>query len=322
MKPSSPKNPAPPSAQWSVSVKADARLLPFLLEYRKDLKRTGVKQLLKFGSVTVNGSVVTSHLWRLKPGDRVGFLTKKVTGAIRAKSQLPFRIIHEEERFWVVDKPAGLLTIATEQEEENTLYWKLTDYAREVGGPNARVFVVHRIDRDTSGLVVFARNLETKLHLQKNWDRSLKKYLAVVEGVPVRKEATLRGRLAENRAGHVYAPRDHRRGRDSKPDSKKEGKFCVTRYKLIASTGRYSLLDITLGTGRKNQIRAHLSEHHHPVAGDFKYGAKSSPLKRLGLHACRLEFNHPEHNRRIKFTSPAPPDFSALFPRKDKTPAA
>lgn len=283
-----------------LSVTADSPLLEYLLRHLPQ-KRTNVKQLLKFGSVRVNGEVVTSHKHPLKPGDRVDFLGKKEAAALRAKKESELDIVHEDEDVLVVNKPAGLLTISTESEKERTLYFELTAYVRSQGNDERkRVFVVHRLDRDTSGLIVFAKNIKAKLFLQQNWKKAVKNYYAVVEGEPKVKEGRIRSSLAEDKFRRVF-----KTGRTGAKES-------ATQYKVIATNGRYSLLDLKLETGRKNQIRVHLADEGTPVAGDEKYGAQSDPLKRMALHAYYLSFPHPSTEKMMSFEREAPENFRKL----------
>lgn len=282
-----------------LTVDENAPLLDYLLRKLAPLNRTRIKQTLKFGSVRVNGTIVTSHAHELKPGDRIDFLGKKEAADERAKKAARFEIVHEDSDVIVVNKPAGLLTIATEKEQRRTLYYELTAYERRKDARN-RVFVVHRLDRDTSGLVVFAKNVKAKVTLQADWKKAVKRYTAVAEGALTPKEGRMRSALAEDKFKRVY-----RSGEKSAKDS-------VTHYNVLASNGRYSLLELRLETGRKNQIRVHLADKGNPVAGDSKYGAQSDPLGRLALHASYLSFPHPSTGKTLSFDLKAPESFARL----------
>ena len=274
-------------------------LLTYLLKELPTLKRTRVKQMLKFGSVLVNGEIVTSHSHPLKKSDLITFTGKKEAAATRAKARLPFRIVHEDDEVVVVDKPAGLLTVSTESEKEYTLYFAVTAYQRSLR-EDGRVFIVHRLDRDTSGLLVLAKSMKSKVFLQGNWEQAIKKYTAVVEGRPRADQGMIRSSLAEDKFKRVY--KSNARG----------AKESVTHYQVLASNNEYSLLELRLGTGRKNQIRVHLADSGHPVAGDYKYGAATDPLGRMALHASFLSFPHPSGEETLSFTAEAPRDFAAL----------
>ena len=211
-------------------------------------------------------------------------------------------ILHEDRDVIVITKAAGLLTIATDGERERTAHAALMDYVRK-GNPKSphRVFIVHRLDRDTSGLLVFARTEEAKLRLQAAWPEVEKTYLAVVEGTPPKEEDTLSSYLAENSVGRVYETRDP-----------KEGKLSHTRYRVRERRGERTVLEISLLTGRKNQIRVHLASIGCPIVGDAKYGRADRKSKRLALHSWRLAFPHPWDGRRMEFETPPPSSFLAL----------
>lgn len=215
-------------------------------------------------------------------------------------------ILHEDASILVVDKAAGLLTVSSASEREKTAYFLLNDYVRK-GQAKARkrVFIVHRLDRETSGLLVFAKSEAAKASLQANWQDFSKTYLAVVEGRPKPAQGEIRSFLAENDAHQVY----------STPRAA-DGKEARTAYKVLRSSARFSLLEIGLLTGRKNQIRVHMSEAGHPVAGDRRYGARQAGLKRLCLHSASLSFTHPESGEALRFEAPMPPYFGALVPAR------
>lgn len=283
-----------------LAVKEDTPLLSFLFRNLPDLKKTKVKQILKHGSVKVNGKVQTLHSFPLKAGDKIDFLSVKEATLIQLERQLPFRVVYEDEVLIVVDKPSGLLTMATDQEKERTLYFELTEFikAKEARG-RARVFIVHRLDKDASGLVVFARDEATKMALQDSWNLATKKYIALVEGKPEQGEGTVQSALAEDKFRRVFS---------TSPDAK-DAKMSVTHYRVLKLEGRYSWIEATLGTGRKNQIRVHMADLGTPIAGDYKYGAVTNPLGRLGLHAIELTIVHPITEKKITFKSPAPFDY-------------
>lgn len=212
-------------------------------------------------------------------------------------------LLHEDRDILVVEKPAGLLTIATEQVREQTLYARLTDFVRKGNSKSReRVFIVHRLDREVSGLLVFARTPAAKARLQEHWDETDKVYHAVVHGVLPEKEGTISSCLAENARYTVHAVQDPRKG-----------KLSHTHYRVLQENRRFSLVEITLLTGRKHQIRVHLADLGHPIAGDRKYGVEADKTPRLALHAVSLSFNHPATGERLAFTSPPPPLFQKLL---------
>ena len=249
------------------TVERGGPLLPFLLEHVKG-SRNHVKSLLARGQVQVDGAAVRRHDHPLAPGQRVSVLAQ---GAEARRA--PFPVLYEDGRILVIDKPSGLLSMASDREKVRTAYRMAGEYVRRTR-PGGRVFIVHRLDRDTSGVLLFAKDEEAKRAYQEHWDALVRRrgYLAVVEGRPPREEDTIRTLLRENAAHKVYSVR----------------------------------------SGRKNQIRAHLSELGCPVAGDRDYGAAASPLGRLCLHAHELALTDPFTGEERTFRSGAPRGFRAL----------
>lgn len=259
-----------------------------------------VKQWLRAGRVRVNGVVARDARLGVAPRDRVTL--GPATGAPTEVGALPqgLRILHEDAHLLVIDKPPGLLTIATERERERTAYralWTLLEARR----PRARPYIVHRLDRETSGLLVAAKTPGAKQALQKQFaERTVDRgYVAVVEGV-VRKDAqTLTDRLAEDAAYRVRIERGPRRG----------GREAITRYRVRERGAGATLIDIALGTGRRHQIRVQLAAIGHPVVGDAQHGSPRDPLGRVCLHASVLGFVHPGTGEPARFQSPEPPAF-------------
>ena len=211
-------------------------------------------------------------------------------------------LLYEDRDIVAVDKPGGLLSIAATDRREKTAYWILSEYFRKKGGgPPA---VVHRLDRDTSGVMIFARSGWIKKKLMENWGDSVteRRYICVAEGEINGEEGVIDFPLAEDSGGKVVA------GRNGKP--------ALTRWKLLERQNGFSLLSLKLETGRRNQIRAHLAALGHPVAGDKKYMAKTDPLKRLCLHADKIAFHHPRDGRLMEFKSSAPKGFAGILQRQ------
>jgi len=275
-------------------------LLDFLLLRLSNKSRNTVKSLLTHGEVSVDGAVVTQYDTVLHPGQKIEIDRSAAEGK-KQKSALD--ILYEDGDMIVINKPAGLLTIASDQEKKLTAYRLLTDYVR-TKDPGNRIFAVHRLDRDTSGVLVAAKNERMKLALQDNWADlvSERRYVAVVEGRLEGKSGRIRSWLKETKTFLVYS--SPRAG---------DGLEAITDYRVINETAKYSLLDIDLKTGRKNQIRVHMKDIGHNVAGDKKYGAKTDPLKRLGLHAYKLELKHPFSGEVMCFETPFPKSFTSLF---------
>ncbi len=213
------------------------------------------------------------------------------------------KLLYEDRDIVVVDKPSGLLTMGTERDKTRTVYYLVTDYVRK-GNPRSknRVFIVHRLDRDTSGVLLFAKDEKSKATLQDGWDKTQKRYLAVVHGrLSRRKEGTISSYLAENSAHNVYSTTDPQKG-----------KLSHTAYRVLKETKDFSLVEIDLLTGRKNQIRVHFAELGHPVAGDRKYG-RGCTLPRLALHARSIAFTHPYNGEAMEFKADVPDHFTRLI---------
>ena len=212
-------------------------------------------------------------------------------------------ILHEDKDILVVTKPAGLLTVGTDREKTRTAHYLLNDYVRK-GDPKSRnrVYVVHRLDKDTSGILLFAKSETVKKYLQEHWEETNKHYLAIVHGRLNPMEGTITSFLAENAAQKVY----------STPDPAK-GKLSHTAYKVLQEHKGLSLVDIHLLTGRKHQIRVHFAEKGHPVAGDKKYGLGAPACKRLALHARSLSFIHPVSGKEMRFELEMPEEFTRLL---------
>lgn len=277
-------------------VGAPAALLEFLLERFKGQSRNSVKHMLSRGQVLVDGVPQRQFDLALAPGQTVTVLPQAKGAA------LPFPVLYEDDELLAIDKPAGLLSVATDTQAHRTAYRMTADYVR-ARDSRERVLVLHRLDRDTSGVLLFAKDPALKNALQERWNSLVKRreYCAVVEGTGLPDSGVCRSQLTQNRAYKVY----------SSPDG---GKEAVTRYTVLARHKGYSLLRVELDTGRKNQIRAHLSELGCPVAGDGKYGAATDPIRRLALHARQLVLTHPVTGKVLTFTAPLPGEFTRLFP--------
>ena len=211
-------------------------------------------------------------------------------------------VLYEDPDMIVVDKINGLLTMGTEREKENSAYYHLTDYVRK-GNPRSRnrIFIVHRLDRDTSGILVFAKSEQVKRFLQDNWKDFSKKYVAVVHGQMSEKEGIITSYLVENSANRMYSV-----------NNPEKGKFSKTGFKVVKENAKFSLLEINLFTGTKNQIRVHFSENGHPVAGDKIYGVPEKGIKRLALHSVSLTLIHPFSKKTMIFETVVPPYFYEL----------
>ena len=285
----------------SCTVKEPATLLPFLFANWSEEKRKQVRTWLKFQSVTVNGRPISQFDHPLLPGDVVAIRSDRFATP-KTVLGLGLKIMFEDATLIVIDKPENLLSIASEAESEKTAYFMLTDYLRQ-GRPQARerVWIVHRLDRETSGLMVFAKTPEAKETLQGNWDQFEKRYEAVVEGRLPKDKGTLECDLDESNPFKVFrAPRSELT------------RHAITHFRTVARSQHRTLVELTLETGRRHQIRVQLADAGCPIVGDKKYGAKSDPAKRLGLHSCALRFIHPTTGKEMTFTSPLPKDLARL----------
>ena len=278
-----------------IIVNKESKLLEYLYE-NLDMPKKRVKQYLTHGSIYVNNSKVTQFDYRLLPGMNIIIDTDN-----KNKKELPFDIVFEDDHIIVVNKPSGLLSIATEKEKEKTLFHIVREYLVSKD-KYAKVFIVHRLDKDTSGLVVLAKDEKTKNKLQENWNEyvSLREYVAVVHGKLKNKEDRIIQRLKENRTNLVYVSKDE------------DAKEAITNYKVIKETDNYSMVSINIETGRKNQIRVAFSTLRNPIVGDKKYGEKDNE-NRLFLHANRLKMYYPEIKKDILFEIPTPNEFKKLM---------
>ena len=264
-------------------------------------KKKQIRTWLKFQAITVNGRPVSQFDHPLKPGDLVAVRTDRFAAP---KTRLPsgLKIYFEDAHLMVVEKPEGLLSISSPAEPEKTAYFQLTEYLRHKHPRSReRVWIVHRLDRETSGLMVFAKTAPAKEVLQSNWDTFEKRYEAVVEGRLPAQAGVLESDLDESNPHHVAV----------RPKSERT-RHAITRYRILKTSPQRSLVELTLKTGRRHQIRVQLAHAGCPVVGDEKYGAKSDPAGRLGLHACFLRFRHPVTGAELRFTSPLPKPLARL----------
>ena len=273
-------------------VKENEILIEFLKKMFSNLSKNSVKSLLHNEKVFVNGNMTTKYNYELNVGDVV---------EIREKVAKNIDIIYEDKDIIVINKPSGLLTVATEKEKNKTAYHLVMEYLKKKN-KNNRIFIIHRLDKDTSGIIMFAKNERAKHLYQDNWNDIVKKrcYYAVIDGKMENKEGTIKSYLKEN-GNMVYSVKD------------RSGKIAVTEYKVLKERKNISLLDINLKTGRKNQIRVHMKENKTPILGDLKYGEKSKLINRLALHAYKLELVNPVTKKLLTFEINMPNEFKTLF---------
>lgn len=298
----------------SYRVEAPAELLPFLLTKMGGMTRTSVKQLLGQRRVKVNNAIQTRHDTPLRKGDLITIESGRGNAELRHPK---LRIIYEDDALIVVEKKNGLLTVPyNPKSTETTALSILKDYVKKQSR-QASVYVVHRLDRETSGVLVFAKSPELQEYMRTYWRQLVSKrtYVALVEGKLQKREGTITSWLTEdNRTAMVYSsPTDN------------GGQKAITHYQVVkestlqsddtALTAEYSLVELNLETGRTNQIRVHMASMGHPVVGDRKYGNgnESSPIDRLCLHARVLEFIHPMTEKKVRFEVSTPKEFARIF---------
>ncbi len=288
------------SKNQSFTVTGASELMTFLIQSMPNKSRNNIKAMLAHQEIRVDGEIVTKYNHPLTEGQSVRIMQSILRD--RTSKLIP-TILYEDDELIVVDKPAGLLSIATEKEKEFTAYHMLFEYVKRQN-PNGRIYIVHRLDKDTSGILMVSKDEELKKQLQDNWNELVIKrgYTAVVEGKLKEKQGRLESYLRETKTHIVYSAKDG-----------KDGLKAITNYSVIKEKGAFSLLDISLETGRKNQIRVQMNDIGHPVVGDKKYGSTKDPIKRLGLHAGVLEFVHPVTGKKLSFTAKLPSSFKALF---------
>ena len=301
----------------SFRVETATELMPFLLSKLGGMTRTSVKQLLSQRRVTVNAGIQTRHDTPLKAGDKVQVLQGRGNIELRHPK---LRIIYEDDALIVVEKKNGLLTVPyNPKSSEMTAYSILKDYVRKQSNRNT-VHVVHRLDRETSGLLVFAKSPELQEYMRTYWRQLVTKrtYVALVEGKLAQKEGKITSWLTENPHTAMVSSSPVDNG----------GQLAITHYKVLQELesglenpeSEISLVELNLETGRTNQIRVHMASVGHPVVGDRKYGHgnDSSPVDRLCLHARVLEFIHPMTEKKVRFETPLPKEFSKAITEKTK----
>lgn len=280
------------------TVKHDAALLAYMIEVMPEKSRTTLKSYLSHRQILVNGKLYTAFDTPVRRNDEIQILD---VGVEPQNPNNRLRIIFEDEHIIIIEKKNGLLSMSTGKAGEQTAYTILNEHVRR-RKKDARVFIVHRLDRDTSGLILFAKSEDVQQTLQTNWNDNVieRKYVAVVEGELPKKEDTIISWLTENPKSlkMMSSPKDN------------GGKKAITRYKLLKSNGKYSLVELELETGRKNQIRVQMASIGCPVAGDKKYGAVTNPLGRVCLHAQTLAFRHPVTGERLRFDTGIPQTFN------------
>ena len=290
---SNPNKKQKAAREISFTVENPIGLLEFLTASQPSKPKGKVKSEMEHGLVSVDGRTVTKYNYPLKAGQtvRIGVYVPK----FEREAPASLDIVYEDDELLVINKPAGMLAIANEKERDMTAYHLAMEYVRGKNSHN-RIFIVHRLDRDTSGVLIFVKNEVIKHALQDNWETAakLRSYVAVTEGTPDPREGRIENFLRETESHLVYTAKMG------------DGKLAVTNYKVRKSSPEYALVDVDIETGRKNQIRVHMSGMGCPIAGDKKYGASTNPVRRLCLHANKLVIVHPYTDEEMVFEAPVP----------------
>lgn len=284
----------------------DSALLRYMYENMQGQSRSAVKAYLTRGQVTVNGQSTTAFDYPVHKGDRImihdkGIMVKKRGG----EKDTRVKIVFEDDWLIVVDKRSGVLSMSTGRPGETTAYSLLSDYVKRVYCKDSKIFIVHRIDRETSGLIIFSKDEKTKHALQENWNSSVleRKYCAILEGRPPENQGTVHSWLSEN-------PKSLKVTSSPTDDG---GKESVTHYRVLSHGKHYSLVEFELETGRKHQIRVHSALLGCPVTGDRRYGAADNPAGRIALHARSIVFRHPVTGKVMSFDTGLPNIFKAVM---------
>ena len=289
------------------NVNKEIMLFDFLLETLKNESRNNVKAIMTKKCVAVNGLVCSQYNYNLYKGDVVMISPKPFVGLENMKKQvnkqqLKLDIIYEDNDFIVINKPSGLLSIESDKEKVDTAYKEVLQYLQSKD-KTARCFQVHRIDKNTSGVLLFAKDFKLKEILRKEWNDlvSLREYIALVDGMLEEKEGTIKSYLMKAENTLMFSSKD------------KRGELAITHYKVMKENPKYSLLLVNIDSGKKNQIRVAMNDMNHPIVGDDKYGEATNPINRLGLHASRLIIKNPKNNKEYEFKAPMPKEFNKVF---------
>ena len=280
-------------------VKEDGTLLEVAAKFLKDHTPTKLKSMLRHNQFAINKMPRTQYDAEVHAGDT---FSVNFDQSFRVFKNPRVELVYEDEHILVINKGYGVLSMGTDTKKDGTAYSIMREYVK-YHDPRAKVFIVHRLDRDTSGLMMLAKTMEAKDNMQHNWNNMVinRKYVAVVEGIVEQESGVVKSYLAENSQFEVYSTEDP-----------SKGQLAITRYKRLKAGGGYSLMEVELDTGRKNQIRVHMKDLGHPIVGDRKYGAAHSPINRLALHAQTLRFVHPITKQEMNFTTPIPIRFRNL----------
>jgi 23S rRNA pseudouridine1911/1915/1917 synthase len=282
--------------QLKTTVTKSYTLLEYLYEQYPDSPKTRVKKLLQSGIIRINNKPVTLNSYPIKPGDTIEINQHELKAS---KVAVPFPVLFDDQHIIVIEKPAGISTSSTDGSKN--VQEILSEFLKKQSNGKTRSYVVHRLDKEVSGVLLFAKEKDIMESIKDRWEETEKHYFALVEGVPEKTEGTIESWLIEDKSQKVHSTTE-------RPNAK----FSVTNYKQIRQVNNYMLLDIKTDTGRKNQIRVHLSDIGCPIVGDRKYGASDDFIRRVRLHACSLKFPHPVTGKTITVESSLPKGFLSV----------
>lgn len=283
----------------SYTVDSPCGLLEFLYASCAPMPKKKIKELLEHNSVAVDGRVRTQFNHQLRAGQIVMI---DRSGGFDFLKKNKLKIVYEDDEIIAIDKPHGLLSVSDGKTSQNTAFMLLNDYVKLSGGEN-RIFIVHRLDKETSGIFIVSKSEKLKNLLQDNWNSIVTErfYYAVVEGVPVNREGVITSYLRQDRNHMVYS------------SSGEDGEKAVTEYSVVKNNAHLSLLHVSIKTGKKNQIRIAMRDNGNIIIGDKKYESTINPIGRMGLHAYKLTLTHPVSGRLMSFETKAPEEFLRLF---------
>ncbi len=289
------------------NVNKEVELFEFLLTTLTKESRNNVKAIMSKKCVAVNGLVCSQYNYKLYRGDVVMVSQKPIIGLEKMKKQkedvkVHLEIIYEDDNFIAINKPSGLLSVESDKEKVDTAYKQVLEYLQKKD-KMARCFQVHRIDKNTSGVLLFTKDFKLNEKLKKDWNKlvSLREYVAIVDGILENKEGSIKSYLMKAETNLMYSSKS------------KQGELAITHYKVLKENNNFSLVLVNIDSGKKNQIRVAMNDMGHPIIGDDKYGDASNPINRLGLHASKLILKNPNNDKVYEFKASIPKEFMKLF---------
>jgi len=288
-----------------IPVKENVSLFNLLEKEFPASSHTTVRKMVKHGQIKVNGKVITRSDVILQPGDEVEYIKSL---RLPEPENTPYRVVFEDDSLLISEKPAGTLTIGyTKDQGESSFYKEWLQYIRDRSKGRERIYIVHRLDKEVSGLVLFAKTPEIQKLLKDNWHMNTKLYYALVEGKPAKAMGKVSSYLFEGPKEKMFSSQDPAKGKQA-----------ITQYRIMKEFPGFTLLEVRLETGRKTQIRVHMADIGCPIVGDRRYGAKDKFSRRIRLHACQLSFVHPVTGEQMEFRSSMPKGFTTLKESDEK----